>query len=350
MNPRFYFATCQAGAEKAVKAEVLAEHPLLRFAFSRPGFVTFKEPEDSRPALGLKYAVFTRLWGEVLGQTRDRAAFPDLIASIPDGALTQAFDRDEFIPGDEPEGFVRNAHIGKILAEEAAAIGSRAIPSTEPPVQGKAIISLIWVDDFHVFLGRHVLAARQLGAAGNLFATSLPAHAPSRAWLKLEEAIARFGPPHERGWKALEIGSAPGGATTALLDRGFTVTGIDPQFMDERVTARKEFTHIRKPARFATADELKDCNPDWLVMDMSIAPTDALGELIHVVTILRGLFGKDLKIRKAFLTIKLNDWKYATEIPAYLKRLDQAGFQDLKAIQLASNRQEFFIYAAGFRA
>jgi 23S rRNA (cytidine2498-2'-O)-methyltransferase len=352
MNPRFYFATCQAGAEKAVKAEVLAERPELRFAFSRPGFVTFKESEAEGPVLELRRGVFTRLWGEVLGQTRDRAAFPDLIRMIPEGALTQAFDRDEYIPGDEPEGFVRNAHIAKILSEEAAAIGSRAIPSSEPPVLGTKVISLIWVDDFHVFVGRHTLAPRQLAAAGNLFATGLPAHAhaPSRAWLKLEEAVARFGTPHERGWKALEIGSAPGGATTALLDRGFTVTGIDPQFMDARVTARPEFTHIRKPARFATADELKGCNPDWLVMDMSIAPTDALGELIHVVTILRGLFGKELKIRKAFLTIKLNDWKYAAEIPSYLKRLDQAGFQDLKAIQLASNRQEFFVYAGGFRA
>ncbi len=350
MNPRFYFATCQAGAEKAVKAEVLAEHPLLRFAFSRPGFVTFKEAEAAGPALELKRGVFTRLWGEVLGQTRDRAAFPDLIRLIPEGALTQAFDRDEYIPGDEPEGFVRNAHIAKILSEEKAAIGGRAIPTGKIPVLGQEIISLIWVDDFHVFVGRHALAARQLASGGNLFETGLPAHAPSRAWLKIEEAIARFGPPYERGWKALEIGSAPGGATTALLDRGFAVTGIDPQFMDERVTARKEFTHIRKPARFATADELKGCNPDWLVMDMSIAPTDALGELIHVVGILRGLFGKELKIRKAFLTIKLTDWKYAAEIPSYLKRLDQAGFQDLKAIQLASNRQEFFIYAAGFRA
>jgi 23S rRNA (cytidine2498-2'-O)-methyltransferase len=350
MNPRFYFATCQTGAEKAVKAEVLAEHPQLRFAFSRPGFVTFKEPEAGGPALELKRGVFTRLWGEVLAQTRERAAFPDLIRMIPEGAITQAFDRDECIPGDESEGFVRNAHIGKILAEEAAALGSRAIPSDKQPVLREAIISLIWVDDFHVFLGRHVFSSRQLPAPGNLFATPLPADAPSRAWLKLEEAIARFGPPHERGWKALEIGSAPGGATMALLDRGFSVTGIDPQFMDPRVAAAPSFTHLRKPARFVTADELKGCNPDWLVMDMSIAPTDALGELVHVVGILRALFGKELKIRKAFLTLKLTDWKYAADVPAYLKRLEQAGFQDLKAIQLASNRQEFFVYAAGFRA
>jgi 23S rRNA (cytidine2498-2'-O)-methyltransferase len=355
MNPRFYFATCQIGAEKAVKTEVLAEHPDLRFAFSRPGFITFKEVSDEGPALELKRSVFTRLWGEVLSQTRDRATLPELFALIPQGTPVQGFDRDEAIPGDEPDGFVRNAHIKGILAEYAASSGSAETGnsitlSDVRAVPGKPVLSLVWVDDFHVFLVRHLPAARQLGTAGNLFDTPLPAHAPSRAWLKLEEAIARFGPPSEKGWKALEIGSAPGGATTALLDRGFTVTGIDPQFMDERVLARSEFTHIRKPARFVEAAELKDCNPDWLVMDMSIAPSDAIGELVHVTGLLRSLFGKELKIRKAFLTIKLNDWKYAAEIPQYLKRLEQAGFRDMKAIQLASNRQEFLVYAAGFRS
>lgn len=356
MNPRFYFATCQIGAEKTVKAEVLAEHPDLRFAFSRPGFITFKELSDEGPALELKRSVFTRLWGEVISQTRDRATLPELLALIPQGTPVQGFDRDEAIPGDEPDGFERNSHIKKVIADAAsastgAATGDKTVTLSDVrAVPGKPALSLVWVDDFHVFLVRHLQAARQLGTAGNLFDTALPAHAPSRAWLKLEEAIARFGPPSEKGWKALEIGSAPGGATTALLDRGFIVTGIDPQFMDERVLARREFTHIRKPARFVEAAELKDCNPDWLVMDMSIAPSDAIGELVHVTGLLRSLFGKDLKIRKAFLTIKLNDWKYAAEIPQYLKRLDQAGFRDMKAIQLASNRQEFLIYAAGFRA
>ncbi len=345
MNPRFYFATCQVGAEKAVKAEVLAEHPDLRFAFSRPGFITFKETSDEGPELELKREIFTRLWGVVIAQTRDPAAFPELLASIPAGSFTQAFDRDEFVPGDESDGFQRNAHIAKILAGRADITLSEGKPSP-----GKPVFSLIWVDDFHVFVGRHTPRARQLPAAGNLFETPLPPHAPSRAWLKLEEAIARFGPPSEKGWKALEIGSAPGGATTALLDRGFAVTGIDPQFMDARVVAREGFTHIRKPTRFVTAAELAGCNPDWLVMDMSVAPGDALGELSHLLGELRANFGKSLKIRKAFLTLKLTDWKHAQDIPSWLKRLEKEGFQDLKAIQLASNRQEFMVYAAGFRA
>jgi 23S rRNA (cytidine2498-2'-O)-methyltransferase len=45
-NP-FVFTVCQAGAEWALKDEVAQRWPGLRFAFSRPGFVTFKVLEGS---------------------------------------------------------------------------------------------------------------------------------------------------------------------------------------------------------------------------------------------------------------------------------------------------------------
>ena len=349
MEPRFYFATCQVGAEKAVKAEVLAEHPDLRFAFSRPGFITFKDATEGIAIRELSHAIFTRLWGEVIGQTRESATFAELVSRIPQGAIVQCFDRDQYTPGDETEGFTHDAHTVEAM-EKFLAVDVRAkLASVTRPKPGDAVWSLIWVDDFHVFLGRHAHCLRLLPTSGNIPALAVPAHSPSRAWLKLEEALLRFNPAIEKGWSALEVGCAPGGATTALLDRGFTVTGIDPQFMDDRVAKNASFTHVRKPARFATDADLAKCNPDWLVMDMSIAPEDALSELGHVVSVLRGLQGKGLKIRAGFLTIKLNDWKYAADIPRYLARLGKIGFEDLHPVQLASNRQEFFVYAGAFR-
>jgi len=362
MTPRFYFAACQAGAEKAVKSEILAEFPALRFAFSRPGFITFKEDPAGPEPIAPRRAVFTRLWGEVLGQTRESAAFADLISQIPADAPLRAFDRDLALPGDEPEGFAHDANIRKILTDPSLtgtdpallrSIAARAEPSVietiGAPRPGADLYSLIWVDDFHVFLGRHTHRAGMLATAGNIPALTVPAASPSRAWLKIEEAILRFAPLLETGWTALEIGCAPGGATTALLDRGFAVVGVDPQFMDERVATRAGFTHLRKPARFVTADDVRGCNPEWVVMDMSIAPNDALGELQHVVAHLRALHGKTLRVKRGFITLKLTDWKYAAEIPQYLKRLEKLGFRDLRPIQLAVNRQEFFVYAGGFQ-
>src|SRR5688572_17996771 len=45
MSARFVFAATQSGAERWLKNEVAREHHELRFAFSRPGFVTFRLPE-----------------------------------------------------------------------------------------------------------------------------------------------------------------------------------------------------------------------------------------------------------------------------------------------------------------
>ncbi len=346
MTPRFYFAACQVGAEKAVKAEVLAERPELRFAFSRPGFVTFKEDPASIAPLALNAPLFTRLWGEVVDQTRDPAALPGLLSRIPPDAPVHAFDRDRFMPGDEHEGYAFDEKI-RSIPEISAFLAQRA---ARTPESGDTVYDLLWIDDFHVFLGRHAQTDRLLPLPGNFPGLTLPPTAPSRAWLKLEEAILRFKPVVQPGWQALEIGCAPGGATTALLDRGFRVTGIDPQFMAEPVAGNPLFTHIRKPARYVTREDLNGVNPDWIVMDMSIPPKDALGELSHVLGLLRELHGKKLAVRRGFLTLKLNDWKYASEISFYIKRLGQLGFENLKPSQLANNRQEFFVFSGKFRA
>ena len=47
-RPRFLFITCQVGAQQAVKGEMARRWPGFQFAFSRPGFLTFKLPDDCR--------------------------------------------------------------------------------------------------------------------------------------------------------------------------------------------------------------------------------------------------------------------------------------------------------------
>ncbi len=62
-KPSFLFVTCQVGAEPALKKELAREHPDLKFAYSRPGFVTFKrEGSPLTPEFFLK-SVFARTFG-----------------------------------------------------------------------------------------------------------------------------------------------------------------------------------------------------------------------------------------------------------------------------------------------
>ncbi len=343
MNPRFYFSTCQVGAEKAMKGEVLAEFPKLNFAFSRPGFITFKDNDDQNPEILKTHGVFSRLWGTVIGWTKDKANFQALIDQIPAGSILHLFERDTAVPGDELDSFVPNARIDALQKEIK---GSFRI--NQAPKVGEVVYDLIWVDDFHVFLGRHTHHEGLDTARGNIPALKLPHTSPSRAYLKVVEAVHRFQPEIKPGMRVLEVGCSPGGATTAMLSWGMRVTGIDPKKMDERLYRDQNFNFIQKLAIQTIPTDLKNFNPDWIVMDMNIAPLEALDELAHVVSILRKNFGKTLLLSKGLLTIKLNDWKFAESIPLYLRRLEQIGFRDLHATQLCTNRQEFFVMAKRF--
>ena len=69
--PRFLFITCQVGAEKAVKGEIARTWPNWPFAFSRPGFLTFKLDETQHlPGDFDLQSVFARAYGFSLGQVK----------------------------------------------------------------------------------------------------------------------------------------------------------------------------------------------------------------------------------------------------------------------------------------
>src|SRR5215467_6269424 len=67
--PKFVFITCQVGAEAAVKAELARKWPAFRFAYSRPGFLTFKLPVGAALADDFDlHSVFARAYGFSLGK------------------------------------------------------------------------------------------------------------------------------------------------------------------------------------------------------------------------------------------------------------------------------------------
>ena len=68
----FVFATCLPGVEPALKLDVARTRPELRFAYSRPGLVTFKStravPPDDTPG-----SVFAHVWDRSIGAASDPA-------------------------------------------------------------------------------------------------------------------------------------------------------------------------------------------------------------------------------------------------------------------------------------
>ncbi len=147
---------------------------------------------------------------------------------------------------------------------------------------------------------------------------ALPAEAPSRAWLKAEEAIGLFGLAIGEGQCALEIGAAPGGAAWALLSRGVQVIGVDPGEMDRRCLEHPWFTHLRKPFQELTPLECKGV--DWWFSDVNLAPGSVLshlGRLLRAVEKPRGLV----------LTLKLAKPEVAAELTEHAERVRSWGYQ-----------------------
>jgi 23S rRNA (cytidine2498-2'-O)-methyltransferase len=341
-EPRFYFSTCQVGAEKAVKAEIAKHHPELKFSFSRPGFITFKSDGEGEPLLAVE-SIFSRMWGEVLGWAKEKEGIKKLAEAVPATSQLHVFSRDEHVPGDEPEKFERDARIVSLLKELGVTRSTNQTPKLND-----VVYDLIWVDDLHVFLGTHVNSVQLDGSPGNIPKIPLHRDSPSRAYLKIVEAVQRFRIKQIPGLSVLEVGCAPGGATFAMLNWGAKIVGIDPKRVDMRIQGNPNFRHIQKMAKDVTNVDLKGINPDWLVLDMNLAPLETLDELANVVNGLRKNNGKTLLLNKGFLTIKLNDWKFADSIPLYLTRIQEIGFRQLTVTQLVSNRQEFFVMANGF--
>lgn len=78
-HPAFVFATCQVGAEPTLKGEVARRWPEWRFAYSRPGFLTFKLPADTAFVDDFTLdCVFARAYGLTLGKVT--GANPDELA------------------------------------------------------------------------------------------------------------------------------------------------------------------------------------------------------------------------------------------------------------------------------
>ncbi len=101
--------------------------------------------------------------------------------------------------------------------------------------------------------------------------------APSRSYLKIEEAFQRMGEWPAEGQKVIDLGAAPGGWTWACCKRGCSVLAVDngPMKIPEGAGPVR---HMR--VNGITFEPPRDWVPvDWLVADMLIAPGVALGLL-----------------------------------------------------------------------
>ncbi|TXK85399.1 SAM-dependent methyltransferase [Paenibacillus sp. N3.4] len=155
----------------------------------------------------------------------------------------------------------------------------------------------------------------------------------SRAKFKLLEAEQRFGIDFSVARTALDIGAAPGGWTSLLLERGLKVTAIDPASMSPKLQGNPMLKIYKKNASDV---KLKPNEFDLLVCDMSWDPRQ-MGRL--VADLLYALQSGGT----AIITVKLMHKKPFQTVRDLMKILEPSLFL-IKAKQLFHNREELTLY------
>jgi 23S rRNA (cytidine2498-2'-O)-methyltransferase len=165
-----------------------------------------------------------------------------------------------------------------------------------------------------------------------------PRDAPSRATLKLEEALLVLLDAEQRarwlrpGMHAVDLGAAPGGWTYQLVRRAMRVTAVDNGAIDRRLLASGLVTHRRE-------DGFRFCPPrpvDWLVCDIVERPR-RVAELVA-----RWL--AEGRCRHALFNLKLPMKQRYDEAMRCLD-LVRAAARQVRAKQLYHDRIEITVFA-----
>lgn len=319
----FIFAVTNPGSEKALKLEVEMASLGWRPGYQRRGFVTFKAPgEDSFSAGSLDVALgYARRLCLSLGKfpTHDEArrAVAAALGEAPvqDGRFADR--KMSGLPG--PRAEKTGQWIGTVIElgpEEFWAGAHR---------HGR-------------FLSPHPAGDPQL---------VMPEQSPSRAWLKLEEAVEFFGLRFGKNDIVVEVGASPGGVVLALLDRGASVIGVDPAkmadvVMEKSVGSRDAaprdgnwFFHCRKPAALVGKKDL-GAGVTWFMSDMNQSPEVVLTECARMMRMAP-------TIRGALMTLKLTDLMDVERKNAWFAAMNAMGFKTIRLQQFASHHRELVL-------
>jgi len=298
----YIYCLCNPGFEAALKAEAAAHTPELRPSFSRPGLVTFKADVKRQPPR----FTFARVTGHFLGK----------------GTSAEA------------EAAVAS-HTNKILHRYT--LGAPVGEGPEAPA-GAEVLDVIRLSDTEVWWGHRTVDPWGWGVPAGLPSLVLPSEAPSRAWLKLEEMLwwSHWSPP--AGTVALELGSAPGGASWALLNRGAHVVGVDVAAMAPVCAEHPHYTHRALSVRDLRKKDLPE-RLDALFCDLGLKPFEAIPQIRHICQLFPS-------IQRLYYTLKLGDGLNIADQDRWRDEIRQLGFT-VRSTHLPSNRMEILV--AGVR-
>ena len=332
----FLLVTCQGGAEASLCGRQEAVLPAVSKAAWRRGMVTFRlgdfdPPDDFFPDLIYARAVVRSL-GQVSGASdHERVAAVRTLVTHTAWDTIHVWHRDRRLES-QTDSPVDPLAVRALLLESYGKPAS--LPQAARP--GDLVLDCLIDATDRWWVGWHRAHTPTSCQPGGMHQTELPVDKVSRAWLKLDEAIATFGVDLQPGQRAVELGASPGGACQRLLEAGLTVVGIDPALVDDRVAAQPGFEQWQMRARDVKVKNFRSF--DWIVADMNIDPRSTLESIGRIVT------AAGVKPAGIIATLKLPDWSRAKELPGWLDQFRAWGFSP-RARQISTGGREICVVA-----
>ena len=376
----FVYSTCKRGWEKLLKYEVSLAQPELRFAFSRPGLMTWKCPDGvpSPTQINARNSWFSRSSGEsLLSQAQSAADVLSVARELKASQSPTVPLRLHCWAREEEEGAELSEH-PQVIEDRAARtrrLRDDLLNTTEgaglfhadgdEARAGDVVLDVIVgepTDKALAFVGfhKHAPEVRWTGFPNDCQRAELPLEAPSRAYLKTEQAIRALGLPVQAGQVALEVGSAPGGSVLSLLNRGLSVVGVDPCPADRThspvVAKNSKFHEIRLKLHQLGPQQLAAIpHPavHWVLCDANI---DAWEAAPQIATVCQRLDQRSPGSLKGLIfTVKLGGPVFSKQPEQVLEYLDfvkeavgkKSGWDPSTFVitSLPANRQEVLLFA-----
>ncbi len=352
----FVFHFIREGREALLKSEVATANPNHRFSFSKPGFLSFKADREvtfselKAPLFSRRLGIQFLKWSEGKESEAQEKLRPvlDVLRSESvnfEGRLSiHAFDYRKALGED---AFVSDHAIA--LADASGAplwkgfVGAlsgadfKSIQWNKKTQPGEMILTAVQVSDREIWVGVSKPTSDEFLGVGGESGIVLPESAPSRAYLKLEEALALSRIELKSGDTAVEVGCSPGGACYSLLERGLSVIGVDRAIVAPVISKNPRFKRVG-----TSVGEMlipTDFRAQWFLMDMNAEPEIALRECGPLIERIKpGLLG-------AFLTLKFNREDSVDDLPKISARAARKlGLEKSWLRQLPSNNREVALF------
>jgi 23S rRNA (cytidine2498-2'-O)-methyltransferase len=193
---------------------------------------------------------------------------------------------------------------------------------------GGVILDVCVVSGDRVLVGAIPAQESPTLAPGGRERSRMPKESPSRAARKLVEAFTWIRRAPEPGETCVDLGAAPGGWVTVLLEHRARVIAVDPANLAPALRGRKGLVHVKASAFDFAPDE----PVDWLCCDMAWRPLE--------VAALLAKWGRRRWASALVANVKLPMKQRVEFVERVLKIVSEGGWQDVRARQLYHDREE----------